>query len=950
MPLNQGTLISSPIRPLSPGMTIATALSNEILGGLHSVQTLSDRDLITTDRRQFGMLVYIINDDDFYQLKQISSPDISDNLNWDLINISGVASTTEWLDSVISISGTPPGSPTLGDRYLVSSGSGLWSGLDDYIVEWDGSNWNPTIPTEGTTIRVDDDSDAIFSFIQGVWTRYEFVKEPWTLRYDVPLGLTLSVSTGSQYLIYGDLNVDGGIDSWGNITILNGQLTGSGSVATFSFGTLQQIELLTEIIGATGITVSTGSLGERIISTNLIAGTGISFSYGPGTEIEINSVFPTFPGGRPKYIIEAVETITVPDNELYYIYGDLEVRGTLDIGTAGKVVVTNGALIAASGSTINNVGNVEIYTLLTSANDGIKIDISQITFGKEGRILFESELKYIPILGATARVVTESDDLVYSTSSSYPSSTSSTAFDRYLGISVADPLKKLHINGSGILIDGNESEQDLSLGDPNWARFVIDSGNSDTHTLMDLRNDEGRVLYASGDIDGGFRFPSVSIGKTPSNTLFNVSDYYGNDYFSIGMTGIPKVGILENDNSIDKVVVWDDSTNILRYRDNVALNETTLRKNWAQTTSYTLISGETSSTVYFFGNNSFATPTGDIVVTLDPNLSVNGINRDFEFILSDALRIHTSGTWSVSYGARLLEYGPGRIPPQKLSFRWSDNFNNYLLTREILNRLEDDFITTSTSLGHDFADTKRYMIHGNDFSVLSINSPGIGSSKVFPRGSVIFAEDAFIMTENAISTTGTSFISVGLSTVQSSSSGGSLSGTSPISITPSLSEFGLSDSREVIIPYTNVTEINSSKIIKSRSRVGTIRLSEPSMLTIGLSGNALNGGIVTVYVPYIVDNVTNFGTFSQIHERSTLTRNNIIKSGVVNGASFSGGTFSVIFTRPYPNNSYSINISGEDALSWSVDSKANAQFVINSNTMSSFTGEVYWQTITYGEL
>ena len=65
MPLNQGTLISSPIRPLSPGMTIATALSNEILGGLHSVQTLSDRDLITTDRRQFGMLVYIINDDDF---------------------------------------------------------------------------------------------------------------------------------------------------------------------------------------------------------------------------------------------------------------------------------------------------------------------------------------------------------------------------------------------------------------------------------------------------------------------------------------------------------------------------------------------------------------------------------------------------------------------------------------------------------------------------------------------------------------------------------------------------------------------------------------------------------------------------------------------------------------------------------------------------------------------
>lgn len=578
MSKNYGTLVLSPIRPFDSGMTIPTAFSNEIMGGLHSVSNLTERNNIPEDRRQFGMLVYIISDNDFYQLLQISSPNLSDNSNWSLINISGVPTTTEWLDSVISRETTPPATPSVSDRYLVTSGTGSWFGLDNLVVEWDGTTWIPTTPTEGTTLRVDNEIKGIYSYLDlgGVspqWTFQEFVSDPFLVKHSVTASETINVGTNSHYLIFGNLNVDGHIDNWGKVVVLNGTVSGTGTVSNYGSGILQQAELLTDVTSGVGITISSPTLGTRVVSTNLSAGSGITFSTGTSSELIISQIAPTFPGGRPKYLIQSGETVSVPNYEEYYIYGDLEVQGVLDIATFGKVVVTNGNLISASGSTINNVGNVEVYDLLTVADDNLKVDISEIKYGKEGRLLFESELKYIPIIGTSARVVTESDDLVYATSSAYTTSITSTTFDRYLGLSTDDPQKKLHIVNSGILIDGIESEQDESLGDSNWARFVIDTSTSNTNTLMDLRNDQGRVLYVDGDIIGGLRHPSVSIGRTASGTIFNVSDYYGNDYFSIGATGTFLIGTLsefswigQSTTGFDKYLVRDSLTGEIKYR------------------------------------------------------------------------------------------------------------------------------------------------------------------------------------------------------------------------------------------------------------------------------------------------------------------------------------------------------------------------------------------------
>jgi hypothetical protein len=76
------------------------------------------------------------------------------------------------------------------------------------------------------------------------------------------------------------------------------------------------------------------------------------------------------------------------------------------------------------------------------------------------------------------------------------------------------------------------------------------------------------------------------------------------------------------------------------------------------------------------------------------------------------------------------------------------------------------------------------------------------------------------------------------------------------------------------------------------------------------------------------------------------------KSGVVNGASFSGVDVlksDIVFNSPYLNTDYSISIIGELPRTWSIENKLSTGFTINSNSSTSFTQNVYWQSIIWGE-
>ena len=235
---NIGTLISATIRPNDTLDPIASAFSNEIKGGHHSYATISERNSIILQRREWGMLVTIFNDptelnNKTYQLvRGFSSINIMDNNNWVIFNTGGGSSlSNSWLDSVIDVLDTPPISPNDGDRYLVSSTpSGIWFDKSNQISTWNTSlnTWLYYIPEDGDMIVVRDENNCIFRYvfsvnINGSWIRQIFGGIPIK---NYISNETIEVPINTQYFIYGDLIIDTGgrLINYGEVVTLNGDL------------------------------------------------------------------------------------------------------------------------------------------------------------------------------------------------------------------------------------------------------------------------------------------------------------------------------------------------------------------------------------------------------------------------------------------------------------------------------------------------------------------------------------------------------------------------------------------------------------------------------------------------------------------------------------------------------------------------------------------------------
>ena len=69
---------------------------------------------------------------------------------------------------------------------------------------------------------------------------------------------------------------------------------------------------------------------------------------------------------------------------------------------------------------------------------------------------------------------------------------------------------------------------------------------------------------------------------------------------------------------------------------------------------------------------------------------------------------------------------------------------------------------------------------------------------------------------------------------------------------------------------------------------------------------------------------------------------NILKAGSGSAASFTGTplTLAITFGTAFTNNSYAVQVTGEDARVWSLQSKSSTGFTINSNSSVALTGPV----------
>lgn len=360
MAKNTGTLITSAIRPNDSDDRIASAFAKEIKGGLHSYATLADRDAIIVERREWGMLANVYNDSTaanngtWQLIYNRTNTTITDNTNWGKFSGSststggGGGGSAYWIDPVIEIRSSEPGSPADGDRYILdASPSGVnWSSFaQNDVVEWDSSlsKWQKTTPLDGMSVRVSTDNNAIY--------RYESTLTEWVSEKSTQvISLTSSSANAIAYTSTDARIFDYDVDT----------------LYLMTFGTANS---------GTNVTLDINGLGAKTVKQQTNAGLLPLSGYDINTEISYPLQYdgtnfrltkPTSDATFVRYRILSNETVTVPAWQEYLVYGDLEVNGRLNIDPDGKVVVINGAF-NVNGGTVSNGGNVQLVTLATTA-------------------------------------------------------------------------------------------------------------------------------------------------------------------------------------------------------------------------------------------------------------------------------------------------------------------------------------------------------------------------------------------------------------------------------------------------------------------------------------------------------------------------------------------------------------------------------------------------------
>lgn len=80
-----------------------------------------------------------------------------------------ISAGVAWQEPVLDILSAPPISPDEGDRYIIDvSATGAWSGEDNKIAQWQGSDWVLVTPSEGWRVWLEDE-DKTMHFNGTTW-------------------------------------------------------------------------------------------------------------------------------------------------------------------------------------------------------------------------------------------------------------------------------------------------------------------------------------------------------------------------------------------------------------------------------------------------------------------------------------------------------------------------------------------------------------------------------------------------------------------------------------------------------------------------------------------------------------------------------------------------------------------------------------------------------------
>lgn len=366
---NVGTLVGAAIRPINTADLISTAYANEIKGGIHGYATILERDSIIIQRRQWGMLCTVYDDPNplnnkTYQLKYNNfDTDLMNLLNW--VEYTGVSTTsvTEWQNSVKSILTTVPTSPSDKDRYLVGIDQSStifgspWAGNPGgFISEYDATttNWTNTYPTNGMTIRVDDQDNSLYKY-EGTYSTGKWDKEKLTQVYSTDFtgnGINYTTTTTPGFISY---DID-------TIFLSKFDVTNTGTIVKLDINGIGLLDVKKPSINGL-VDLYPGEIQPDNIYSLVYDQDNNCFQFFKNYSSDSINI---------KYYIEPTDYIVVPPFCQYWIYGDLTVDGT--IVNYGKIIVANGQLIIGTSGSVENFGEVDLITI----GSGNTVDFSAI--------------------------------------------------------------------------------------------------------------------------------------------------------------------------------------------------------------------------------------------------------------------------------------------------------------------------------------------------------------------------------------------------------------------------------------------------------------------------------------------------------------------------------------------------------------------------------------------
>lgn len=192
----------------------------------------------------------------------------TDAVNKDALDaaIAAAGTSAEWQESVLDRLATPPETPATGARYLIiATATDAWLAKEDQIAEWDGLAWSFTVPTTGTYVGVDDESDGLYYYGGSSWTKQ----------------------------IYEATTASNGLTKSGVDIQVNPALAGDG--LAFATGVMSvnvdssTIEIATDTLQVPNGGITETELASSVAGDGLSGGSGTALAVNTGTGLEIDT-------------------------------------------------------------------------------------------------------------------------------------------------------------------------------------------------------------------------------------------------------------------------------------------------------------------------------------------------------------------------------------------------------------------------------------------------------------------------------------------------------------------------------------------------------------------------------------------------------------------------------------------------------------------------------------